>query len=97
MIRIQLCYLNWINRSADLSLYIGYDELYIDNLGYAEESSRLLFDYAFNQLGIHKIWTEIYEFDVKKKELYDFLGFKTDGILRDNYYYSGRWWNSLIL
>ena len=25
-----LCYINWVNRNADLSLYIGYDDLYID-------------------------------------------------------------------
>lgn len=92
-----LCYINWIHRHADLSLYIGFDEAYIDNEGYAHESCELLFDYGFNQLGLNKIWTEIYEFDVKKKELYDLFKFNVDGILRCNYFYDGKWWNSLIL
>ncbi|MDD3173215.1 MAG: GNAT family N-acetyltransferase [Herbinix sp.] len=92
-----LCYINWVHRHADLSLYIGYHEEYIDKDGYASESCKLLFDYGYNQLGLNKIWTEIYEFDLKKKELFDSIGFKVDGILRQNYYYEGRWWNSYLL
>lgn len=92
-----LCYINWIHRHADLSIYIGFDEMYIDNKGYASESCELLFDYGFNQLGLNKIWTEIYEFDTKKKEFFDTLGFNVDGILRNNYYYDGEWWNSHII
>lgn len=92
-----LCYINWIQRHADLSLYIGYQDAYIDETGYAEESLSILFDYGFRQLGLNKIWTEIYEFDDKKKALYDRLGFQVDGILRENYFYDGRWWNSCLL
>jgi len=92
-----LCYINWVHRHADLSLYIGYQEEYIDTKGYAKESCNLLFEYGFNQLGLNKIWTEIYEFDHKKKYLYDQLGFQLDGVLRNQYFYEGRWWNSYLL
>ncbi|NME95936.1 GNAT family N-acetyltransferase [Clostridium cochlearium] len=92
-----LCYINWIHRYADLSLYIGWNNEYIDDKGYALEACKLLFNYAFNELNLNKIWTEIYEFDDKKKSLYDSLGFKVDGVLRKNYFYNGKWWNSYIL
>ncbi len=92
-----LCYINWIHRYADLSLYIGWNNEYIDNKGYALEACELLFNYAFNELNLNKIWTEIYEFDNKKKKLYESMGFKVDGILRQNYFYDGKWWNSYIL
>ena len=92
-----LCYINWIHRYADLSLYIGWNNEYIDNKGYALEACKLLFNYAFKELNLNKIWTEIYEFDDKKKELYESMGFKVDGILRQNYFYDGKWWNSYIL
>ncbi|MCB5288480.1 MAG: GNAT family N-acetyltransferase [Candidatus Cloacimonetes bacterium] len=91
-----LCYINWIHRNADLSIYIGWENAYIDEEGFAEESCKLLQDYGFNQLGLHRIWTEIYEFDEKKKKLYEKLNFHVDGILRDNYYYDGKWWNSYM-
>ncbi|AKN33926.1 acetyltransferase [Clostridium carboxidivorans P7] len=91
------CYINWVNRFADLSLYIGWNNTYIDNEGYAEESCKLLFDYGFNEIGLNKIWTEIYEFDNKKMELYSKFLFKKDGELRQNYFHDGKWWNSYIL
>jgi hypothetical protein len=92
-----LCYINWIHRHADLSLYIGDNEAYIDDEGFAKESCEILFDYGFYQLGLNKIWSEIYEFDSKKNELYNSLGFQLDGRLRQNYFYDGKWWDSLII
>lgn len=90
-------YINWIHRHADLSLYIGWQDSYIDDEGYAAESCRLLLDYGFRELCLHKVWTEIYEFDEKKKKLYDSMRFSQDGLLRDNYWFDGKWWNSRIL
>ncbi len=92
-----LCYINYVNRNADLSLYIGYEDAYIDNKGYAEESCKLLFEYGFNELNLHKIWTEIYEFDTPKYELYTKIGFHQDGLLRDNYFHAGKWHNSRMM
>ena len=93
-----LLYINWIIRSADFSFYIGKDELYIDEQGYAEESAKLLIEYGFNQLNLHKIWMELYEFDKLKINFFkDKFLFKEDGILRDNCFEDGKYWNSLII
>lgn len=92
-----LVYIDWIHRHADLSLYIGYDGLYIDKLGFSEESCKILLSYGFEELGLNKVWTEIYEFDKKKDELFRKIGFKQDGVLRQNYFFTNRWWDSKIL
>lgn len=92
-----LCYINWIHRYADLSLYIGKNEVYIDDEGIAEESCNLLFHYAFEEIGLNKIWTELYEFDEKKYRLYQKLNFQKDGFLRKQYFYNGTWWGSNLL
>ena len=92
-----LCYINWIHRNADLSLYIGWNESYIDDQGYAREACKLLFDYGFKEIGLKKIWTEIYCFDEKKFKLYKDIGLQVDGELRNQYFYDGKWWNSLIM
>lgn len=91
-----LCYINWIHRYADLSLYIGYEQSYIDDRGFAEDACKLLLHYGFNELNLHKIWSELYEFDVRKIQLYKKLGFSVDGVLRDNYFFDAKWWNSII-
>lgn len=90
-------YINWVHRHADLSLYIGWKDSYIDKEGYAEESCWLLLDHGFNELNLNKVWTEIYEFDEKKWSLYQKLGFRQDGMLRQNYFYDGKWWGSRII
>lgn len=93
-----LLYINWIIRSADFSFYIGKDEMYIGDNGMAKEAVQLLIDYGFNNLNLHKIWMELYEFDSQKINFFtkDFE-FKKDGLLRDNCFENGRYWNSLII
>ena len=93
-----LLYTNWIIRSSDFSFYIGHDESYIDNTGYAQESARLLISYGFNTLNLHKIWMELYEFDHQKLRFFtEQFGFKVDGVLRDNCFEDGRYWDSKLV
>lgn len=93
-----LLYINWIIRSADFSFYIGKNEEYIDNDGYAEDAVRLLINYGFNSLNLHKIWMELYEFDKKKLDFFiSKFSFLKDGLLRDNCFENGKYWNSLII
>lgn len=93
-----LLYINWIIRSADFSFYIGKDEVYIDNKGVAEEATQLLINYGFNNLNLHKIWMELYEFDKAKLDFFmKKFGFKKDGFLRDNCFEDGKYYNSYII
>ena len=93
-----LLYINWIIRSADFSFYIGDEKKYIGNDGIAEEAAGLLIDYGFNNLNLHKIWMELYEFDDQKIDFFmNKFEFKRDGILRDNCFEDGKFWNSLII
>jgi len=93
-----LLYANWIIRSADFSFYIGHEEAYIDSAGYAKEAARLLIDYGFKNLNLHKIWMELYEFDSEKLNFFmNGFGFVKDGKLRDNCFEGGRYWDSFIV
>ncbi len=90
-----LCHINWIHRNCDLSIYIGYQDLYIDDK-YAPNAANVLINHAFNKLNIHRIWKEIYEFDQCKIRLVESLGFKREAEFREHYFYGGKWWNSYI-
>jgi RimJ/RimL family protein N-acetyltransferase len=93
-----LLYINWIIRSADFSFYIGENELYIDNDGYAEDAVNLLLNYGFDNLNLNKIWMELYEFDTLKLDLFlNKFNFKIDGKLRSNCYEEGRYFDSMII
>ena len=93
-----LLYINWIIRSADFSFYLGENNIYIDDEGYAEDAARILINYGFNNLNLHKIWMELYEFDTKKIQFFTrSFGFLKDGELRDNCFEDGKYYNSIII
>ncbi len=89
--------INRVPRHAEISLYIGTDGVYIDNKGYAREAVNLLLEYAFSELNLNKVWAEVYIFDKKKKRLFDNLGFKSEGVLRQHCFYKGRFRDSYIM
>ena len=92
-----LLYTNWIIRSADFSFYIGHEESYIDD-NYSYDAAYLLIDYGFNVLNLNKLWMELYEYDHEKINFFtNNFNFKIDGKLRENCYYGGRYWDSLII
>lgn len=90
-----LCYIDWINRSADFSIYLGYNNLYIDEK-YAIDAANLMKDYGFSILNLHRLWAEIYSLDEKKKAFFSQLNFTLDGTFRETYWYDNKWHDSLF-
>ena len=90
-----LCYIDWINRNADFSIYIGKDDLYIDEK-YAIEAAQIMMKYGFEELNLHRLWSEIYSFDEAKKVMFDRLGFKLEGVHMETHWTEGKWCDSLF-
>lgn len=90
-----LCYIDWVNSNAELSIYIGEESLYIDD-SFAPDAAIIMARYAFQEIGLHRIWSEIYEFDQLKKRLFERLGFALDGRHRQTHWTGGKWHDSLF-
>jgi hypothetical protein len=90
-----LCYIDWVNRSADFSIYIGAEGLYIDDK-YAHDAGDLMIRYAFDELNLHRLWAEIYNFDQIKMQYFSKLGFLLEGKFRDTHWAEGKWHDSLF-
>lgn len=90
-----LCYIDRLRRSSDLSIYIGSQEIYLDEV-YAVEAAKILIQYAFNELGLHRVWSEVYSHDLKKQKFFEGLNFCLDGALRETHWTQGRWVDSLF-
>lgn len=89
-----LCYINWVDRNADFSIYVGADGLYIDDR-FAPEAAELMVSYGFGELGLHRLWAEVYAFDEKKRLFFERLGFSLDGRFRETHWSGGVWHDSL--
>lgn len=90
-----LCYIDWMNRSADFSIYIGKDDLYIDSV-YAIDAAKVMMKYGFEELNLHRLWSEIYDFDEAKKEMFKALGFEIEGRHKQTHWTDGKWCDSLF-
>jgi len=90
-----LCYIDWVNRNADFSIYIGADDLYIDEK-YAPDAAKTMVKYAFEEVCLHRLWAEIYDFDELKSKFFDDIGFQLDGCHRQTHWAEGKWHDSLF-
>ena len=53
--------------------------------GYGREAIKALMDYAFTELGMNKFWLDVYPDNKVGISLYESLGLKKEGVLRQNY------------
>ena len=90
-----LCYIDWVNRTSDFSIYIGWKGLYIDG-DFAPDAARTIIKYAFEELGLNRLWSEIYNFDHSKVRFFNELGFKLDGKHRQTHWSENAWHDSLF-
>jgi RimJ/RimL family protein N-acetyltransferase len=90
-----LCYINWVDRNADFSIYLGHNDIYIDD-ELAIDAAKILIKYGFEELNLHRLWAEIYDFDEPKKEMFKTLGFELDGRHRETHWTDGKWCDSLF-
>ena len=90
-----LCYINWVDRNADFSIYLGADDLYIDDI-FAIDAAKSMINYGFEELNLHRLWAEIYDFDEAKTKMFNALGFELDGRHRETHWTDGKWCDSLF-
>lgn len=89
-----LTYIDWVSKNADIHLAI-YAKDWIDDK-YAPETLKVMLEYGFKHLNLHRIYAEVYEIDNKKIDFFTFNGFTFDGVLRDHHYYDGKYIDSHI-
>lgn len=90
-----LCYIDWVDRTAELSAYVGADLVYVDDV-LAPDACRILIAHAFGELGLQRLWVEVYAYDVLKTNLLQALGFAQEGRLRMHRFRMGARHDSLL-
>ncbi len=65
--------------------------------GYAFEASRALIQYGFSDLRLHRIYAETISENLPAISLAKKLGLQTEGEFRENKWFRGRWWHTIVL
>lgn len=80
-------------RAAKLGYAVRADEW---RKGYASEAARLMLNFAFANLGLHRVSAAVGPLNEASIALSKKLGFTQEGTLRDHVYTNGAWRNSIL-
>jgi [ribosomal protein S5]-alanine N-acetyltransferase len=83
------------NRQAAFGIFIGRADA--RNRGLGTEATALIVGYGFDTLNMNRIWLHVYEDNVAAVHVYEKLGFKREGLLREDYFREGRYWNTVVM
>jgi diamine N-acetyltransferase len=84
-----------LNRSAELGIGIG--DRSKQGKGYGTEAVRLVCDYGFTLLNLHRIWLECVDFNIAGIRAYEKVGFREVGRARDAWLLGGKRYDGVIM
>ncbi len=87
--------INKPDNNARLAIGIYDDTLYGQGIG--TQATRLVLEYAFNTLKLHRIDLKVLEYNKRAISCYKKCGFKIEGILRESAYIEDKWESDLIM
>jgi RimJ/RimL family protein N-acetyltransferase len=67
------------------------------NQGYGTEATRLILEFAFGELGLHRVWLDVDSDNRRARRAYEKAGFKQEGIKRDHMYYDGAFHDIVLM
>ncbi|HET7615809.1 MAG TPA: GNAT family protein, partial [Bacillales bacterium] len=65
--------------------------------GYGTEALDLLLKHGFEVLNFHRIGLDVFAFNKRAIRAYEKLGFKKEGVVRDELFYDGTYHDSIIM
>ncbi|MCY0870611.1 MAG: GNAT family protein [Firmicutes bacterium] len=65
--------------------------------GYGTEATNLTLDYGFGTLNLHRIQLDVYSINERAIHVYEKVGFKREGVLRDAHYYNNAYYDTIIM
>lgn len=92
---VYLTSIDWLNRSAEFSIWIGLAEH--QNRGVGKFATHKILDHAFNDLGLHRIYLTVLERNDRARKLYKSVGFSEEGVLRQAVFKNGHYENMISM
>ena len=83
------------NRRASFGIFIGEKAEW--GKGYGTEVTTLMTGYAFETLNLNRVWLHVYEYNERGIWAYEKVGFKREGVLRQDRYHEGRYWDTITM
>lgn len=87
--------IDWENRTANFRIALAGQRYF--GKGYGSEATRLIVDYGFKQLKLHRIELEVYDFNPRACRVYEKAGFVREGVRRDVLRWEGKYHSAIVM
>ena len=67
------------------------------NKGYGTEAIKMLIDYSFNQLNLHKIWLTLSAENPRALKCYEKAGMEKIGVMKEDTFSNGHWVDTIYM
>ncbi len=93
--QIDLIGIDWKNRTSLIGIVIGNSENHCK--GYGQEAIKILQNFAFEELNLHKLELEVHAYNEKAYNCYKKCGFVEEGRKRENFYINGKYTDTVFM
>ena len=83
------------HRHAEFGIMLGDPDRW--GQGHGSEATRLMVRYGFETLNLHRIWLHVYEDNARGIRAYEKAGFRKEGVLRQDCFREGRYWDTIVM
>jgi len=87
--------IDWVNRSAEIGIFIGEKSCW--NQGYGREAMSVMLRHAFETINLNRVYLYVYAYNPRAIRSYERAGFKLEGRLREGRYHEGRYHDVLLM
>lgn len=82
------------DRCATLGISLGREHL---GRGYGTDAMRIIVDYGFRELGLHRLQLSVAPFNTAAIHVYQTVGFVEEGRRREAVLHDGRWYDEVLM
>lgn len=92
---VYLHHIDYENQKAEYGVFIG--EEHLTGKGFGTAAARRVIEYAFKELGLHKLYLRVYEDNIRAIASYEKAGFQREALLKDDVLVGSRFRNIVLM
>jgi len=87
--------IDWTNSNANIRISI-FDKINY-NKGYGSEAMTIALNYGFGMHNLNRIELDVYSFNERALHVYEKIGFKKEGTLREKLYFNHKYYDAVVM
>lgn len=87
--------IDWKNSVATVGIFIGDKDYW--SKGYGTDAMNILVKFIFEQMNINKVKLNVFSFNERAVKSYEKVGFKKEGILRQEVFRDGKYYDDIVM